>query len=327
MAVGESGLAYFKNIAIKGIKFYPVRDSAHIASLKEVDTVIIAMRSAGALMPFLAAVRAGKVVAPANKEALVMAGDLIMKEARDYHARIIPIDSEQSAIFQCLDGQTSEVSFIHLTASGGPLRKVAPKDFKHMTVKNILNHPRWKMGPKITVDSATLMNKGFEVIEAKHLFGLRHNQIKVLIHPEAIIHSMVEFADGSFLAQLGITDMRLPIQYALTYPERLPTGLKRLDLARLGSLHFEKPDLKRFPLLDLAYEAARRAGTLPSVLNAADEEAVEAFLAGKINFLSIYKVIEKVIGRHTTVKDPSLEAIIQADAWARQEARRILENL
>jgi len=327
VAVGDAGLAHFKNTAIKGVKFYSVRDLAHIASLKEVDTVTIAMRSAGALMPFLAAVRAGKVVAPANKEALVMAGDLIMKEAKRHHARIIPIDSEQSAIFQCLDGQTSEVRFIHLTASGGPLRKVAAKNFKHMTLKNILNHPRWKMGPKITVDSATLMNKGFEVIEAKHLFGLRHNQIKVLIHPEAIIHSMVEFADGCLLAQLGATDMRLPIQYALTYPDRLPTGIQSPDFAALGQLTFQRPDMKKFPALEAAFEAARCGGTMPAVLNAADEEAVEAFLAGKINFLSIYKVIEKVIGHHTLVKDPSLDEIIQADAWARQEAHKTLGNL
>ncbi len=327
VAIGDAGLAYFKSIGTQGIKFYSVRDSAHIASLKEVDTVIIAMRTADALMPFLTAVRAGKVVAPANKEALVIAGSLIMNEARKHQARIIPIDSEQSAIFQCLDGQKSAAAFVHLTASGGPLRKVAAKDFKHMSLKDILCHPRWKMGPKITVDSATLMNKGFEVIEAKHLFDLRYNQIKVLVHPEAIIHSMVEFTDGAMLAQLGVTDMRLPIQYALTYPQRLPTGLKRLDLTQLGSLHFEEPDLKKFPLLELAYEAGRRGGTLPAVLIAADEEAVEAFLAGKIDFLSIYKVIEKVICRHTIVKDPSLAGIMQADVWARREARSVLENL
>ena len=327
VAVGDLGLAYFKRTAIKGVKFYSVRDSAHIASLKEVDTVVIAMRSAAALMPFLAAVRSGKTVAPANKEALVMAGSLIMKEAQLHRARIIPIDSEQSAIFQCLDGQKSKVAWIHLTASGGPLRKVAPQNFKHMTVKNILNHPRWKMGPKITVDSATLMNKGFEVIEAKHLFGLSPYQIKVLVHPEAIIHSMVEFTDGSLLAQLGATDMRLPIQYALTYPDRLPTGIKSPDFAALGQLTFEKPDMKRFPALELAFEAARCGGTMPAVLNAADEEVVEAFLAGKIDFLSIYKVIEKIICRHTIVKEPSLDGIMQSDQWARQEAKRIMENL
>jgi len=180
------------------------------------------------------------------------------------------------------------------------------------------------MGPKITVDSATMMNKGFEVIEAKHLFNLSYDQIKVLVHPEAIIHSMVEFADGSLLAQLGITDMRLPIQYALTYPERLPTGLKRLDLGSLGKLHFQEPDLKKFPSLGLAFEAARRAGTLPAVLNAADEEVVEEFLKGKLGFLNIYKVVEKVVLRHKIVKNPSLSDILEADQWARSEARKIM---
>jgi 1-deoxy-D-xylulose-5-phosphate reductoisomerase len=327
VAVGVEGLAHFKRIGIKGVKFYPVGDCARIASLKEVDVVVLAMRGPSALMPFLEALRAGKTVAPANKEALVIAGDLIMNEAHRYKARIIPIDSEQSAIFQCLEGQQSKPAFVHLTASGGPLRTVRAEDFKRMTFKDILRHPRWKMGPKITVDSATMMNKGFEVIEAKHLFNLGYNQIKVLVHPEAIIHSMVEFADGSMLAQLGQTDMRLPIQYALTYPERLPTGLKRLDLAELGALHFEEPDLKRFPALGLAFEAARKAGTLPTVLNAADEEAVEAFLRGKIGFLSIYKVVEKVVLRHRIVKNLSLQAILQADGWARQEAKNILETL
>jgi 1-deoxy-D-xylulose-5-phosphate reductoisomerase len=324
VAVGELGLAYFKRIRPKGVKFYSLKDSAQIASLKEVDTVVIAMRSAEALMPFLAAVREGKRVAPANKEALVIAGGMIMSQARKYHAQVIPIDSEQSAIFQCLDGQKAALSFVHLTASGGPLRKVAAKDFKRMTLKNILAHPRWKMGPKITVDSATLMNKGFEVIEAKHLFGLSHDQIKVLIHPEAIIHSMVEFADGSLLAQLGATDMRLPIQYALTYPERLPAGIKSPDFAALGQLTFELPDLNKFPALALAFEAAHQGGTLPAVLNAADEEVVAAFLEGKIEFLSIYKTIEKVFCRHTIVKDPSLEEIMWADEWARLEAHKFM---
>ena len=324
VAVGKEGLAHFKNIGIKGVKFYSSKDCAQIASLKEVDVVVLAMRGTGALMPFLEALRAGKTVAPANKEALVIAGDLIMKEACRHRARVIPIDSEQSAIFQCLEGQKSKPVRIHLTASGGPLREVKPKDFKRVSLKDILRHPRWKMGPKITVDSATMMNKGFEVIEARHLFNLSCHQIKVLVHPEAIIHSMVEFADGSLLAQLGVTDMRLPIQYALTYPERLPTGLRRLDLVRLGSLNFQKPDLKKFPSLGLAFEAARVGGSMPAALNAADEEAVEAFLRGKIGFLSIYKAVEKVVLRHRTVKNPSLQAILQTDEWARQEARRVI---
>ncbi|MBF0571519.1 MAG: 1-deoxy-D-xylulose-5-phosphate reductoisomerase [Candidatus Omnitrophica bacterium] len=325
VAIGPEGLIYFKNAGIKGVKFYPSQDCGYLASLKEVDVVVLAMRGVSALMPFLEALRAGKTVAPANKEALVIAGDLIMDEALRHHARIIPIDSEQSAIFQCLEGQKSRPVFVHLTASGGPLREVRSKDFKRITPKDVLRHPRWKMGPKITVDSATMMNKGFEVIEAKHLFNLSYSQIKVLVHPEAIVHSMVEFADGSLLAQLGITDMRLPIQYALTYPDRLPTGLNRLNLAETGALNFYEPDLKRFPALGLAFEAARLAGSVPTVLNAADEEAVEAFLLGRIDFLSIYKVVEKVVLRHTIVKNPSLQAILQTDKWARQEAQNIME--
>jgi len=324
VAVGPQGLAHFKKAGIKGVEFYPTEDCAQIASLKEVDLVVLGLSGTSALMPFLEALRAGKTVAPANKEALVMAGSLIMNEARRHKARIIPIDSEQSAIFQCLEGQSSRPAFVHLTASGGPLREVPLKNFEKMTPGDILRHPRWKMGPKITVDSATLMNKGFEVIEAGHLFHLDHRQIRVMVHPEAIIHSMVEFTDGSLLAQLGITDMRLPIQYALTYPERLPTGLKSLDLAEIGSLNFQKPDLKRFPCLGLAYEAARKAGTLPAVLNAADEEAVAAFLKGDIGFLSIYKIVEKVVLRHTIVKNPSLQDILQADQWARQEAGKLI---
>jgi len=327
VAVGPRGLAYFKSRGIKGVKFYPTEDCAELACLKEVDVVVLAMRGAAALKPFLMAVRSAKIVAPANKEALVIAGDLIMREARRFGAQIIPIDSEQSAIFQCLDGQASSPKFVHLTASGGPLREVKAKDFKHISLKDILRHPRWKMGPKITVDSATLMNKGFEVIEAKHLFNLSHDQIKVVVHPEAIIHSMVEFVDGSVLAQLGVTDMRLPIQYALTYPERLATGLERLDLVKLGSLHFQKPDLKRFPSLELAFEASRLAGTMPAVLNAADEEVVEAFLAGSLSFLNIYKAVEKVVSRHKIVKSLSLEAVLQADQWARIEAQDILRKL
>jgi 1-deoxy-D-xylulose-5-phosphate reductoisomerase len=325
VAVGQEGLAYFKKSGIKGVKFYPVQDCAQLASLKEVDVVVLAMSGTGALVPFFEAVRAGKIVAPANKEALVIAGDLIMEEARRHKARIIPIDSEQSAIFQCLEGQGAKPLFVHLTASGGPLREIPSKDFKRMRPKDILRHPRWKMGPKITVDSATLMNKGFEVIEAKHLFNLRYNQIKVLVHPESIVHSLVEFVDGSLLAQLAVTDMRLPIQYALTYPERVPTGIKGLNLAQIKSLNFEEPDLKRFPSLALAFEAARLAGTMPAVLNAADEEAVGAFLRGKIDFISIYKVVEKVVLRHTIVKNPSLQAILQADQWARQETIKIME--
>ena len=307
------------------IKFFDVeKEVQYLAGLKEVDTVVLAMRGAGALAPFLEAARCGKRIAPANKEAIVIAGDILMKEARKHKAEIIPIDSEQSAIFQCLDGQKVQVKKVHLTASGGPLRNVSVKDFSKMTVNDILRHPRWQMGPKITVDSATLMNKGFEFIEAQKLFGLSFNQIDILIHPEAIVHSMVEFIDGSFLAQLAVTDMRLPIQYALTYPERLDTGLKTLDLIKIKSLNFQAPDWKKFPALELALEVAQKGGTFPSVLNAADEEVVDVFLNGKIGFTSIYKVIEKVVRRHKIYKHPSLDDIYAADRWAREEVRSIL---
>jgi 1-deoxy-D-xylulose-5-phosphate reductoisomerase len=315
-------IAEFRSLKVK---FFDVeKEVSLLAGLRDVDTVLLAMRGAGALAPFLEAARAGKRIAPANKEALVIAGDVIMQEARKHKAQIIPIDSEQSAIFQCLDGQKSPVKKVHLTASGGALRDIPVKDFSKMKVKDILKHPRWKMGPKITVDSATLMNKGFEFIEAQKLFGLSFDQINIVIHPEAIIHSMVEFNDGSLLAQLAVTDMCLPIQYALTYPERLDSGLKSLDLVGLKSLTFQKPDLKKFPALALALEAAQKGGTMPCVLNAADEEAVDAFLKEKIGFTSIYKVIEKVVCHHKIKKHPSLNDIYAADKQARIETRKIL---
>jgi 1-deoxy-D-xylulose-5-phosphate reductoisomerase len=298
-----------------------------IVSSKDVDVVVLAIRGAAALAPFLAAVKAGKTIAPANKEALVIAGDLIMSLARKHKAKIIPVDSEQSAIFQCIDGQTQPVSKVHLTASGGALREVDASKFDRMTVKDILRHPRWNMGQKITVDSATLMNKGFEFIEAQKLFSLSADQINVVIHPEAIIHSMVEFADGSILAQLGVTDMRLPIQYALTYPKRMPTGLDPIDFGALGQLNFAAPDLKKFPALGLAIDVAKKGGTLPAVLNAADEEAVEDFLNGRIRFTAIYKVVENVVRRHKIVKNPSLNDILAADRWAREESQAVLHRL
>ncbi len=327
VASAHEGVEYLKqNLNLKKVKICNIdHDLSMIASLSTVDVVVIAMRGSAALLPFLAAVRAGKTVAPANKEALVVAGDIIMAEAKKYKATVIPIDSEQSAIFQCLEGQDrSKLKKVHLTASGGTLRLVPKAYFDRLTVREILNHPRWKMGHKITVDSATLMNKGFEVIEAQKLFGLQADDIEVVIHPEAIIHSMVEFVDGSVIAQLGITDMRLPIQFALTYPERLSTGLESLDFAGLKSLNFAKPDLEKFPSLKLAFHVARRGGSLPCVLNAADEEAVEAFLEGQIKFTKIYSIVEKVVLSHKVIKDPNLETILDVDQWARQEARKYI---
>jgi len=324
VASAPAGIEYLKkNLSLKKVKICSIdQDLSMIASLSTVDIVVIAMRGSAALMPFLAAVRAGKTVAPANKEALVVAGDLLMAEAQAHGAKVIPIDSEQSAIFQCLEGQDrSKLKRIHLTASGGTLRLVPKSKFDRLTVKQILEHPRWTMGPKITVDSASLMNKGFEVIEAQRLFNLKADEIEVVIHPEAIIHSMVEFVDGTVIAQLAVTDMRLPIQYAMTHPERLSTGLKSLDFTQLKSLNFEKPDLEKFPALKLAFYAARRGGSLPCVLNAADEEAVEAFLDGRIKFTQIYAIVEKVVLKHKVKMKPNLRTILDVDAWARQEAR------
>lgn len=327
VAVTENHIGLVKKSLPSGkIKVCSVdHDLPMIASLPEADIVVLAMRGSAALLPFLLAVRAGKTVAPANKEALVIAGDLLMREARQCGATIIPIDSEQSAIFQCLNGQKrSELKRVLLTASGGALLRVPASKFDRLTVKQILAHPRWKMGPKITVDSATLMNKGFEVIEAQTLFGLKADEIEVVVHPEAIIHSMVEYNDGSIMAQLAVTDMRLPIQYALTYPERLSTGLQGLDFFKLKALHFEKPDLKRFPSLSLAFYAARKAGSLPCVLNAADEVAVEAFLENKIKFTKIFDVVEQVVLKHKLIHRPTLNQILDCDRWAREETRKLL---
>ena len=300
-------------------------DLERLVALKCVDIVVIAMRGSAALKPFLSAVRAGKTVAPANKEALVIAGDILVREAKRHKATIIPVDSEQSAIFQCLEGRNrSELKRVLLTASGGALLNVPKSRFDHLSVSQILDHPRWKMGKKITVDSATLMNKGFEIIEAKVLFQLSMDQIQVIVHPEAIIHSMAEFKDGSIIAQLSITDMRLPIQYALTYPERLETRLRPANFFELGQFNFKRPDIKKFPSLALATHVGRRGGTLPSVLNAADEVAVEAFLNKRIKFSDIYRIIEKIVCRHKMVKDPTLNKILEADQWARQETERII---
>jgi 1-deoxy-D-xylulose-5-phosphate reductoisomerase len=237
------------------------------------------------------------------------------------------VDSEQSAIFQCLDRERRQDLYrVHLTASGGGLLDVPVSRFDRLTVSQIVNHPRWKMGKKISVDSATLMNKGFEIIEAKRLFDLKDDQIDVVIHPESIIHSMVEYKDGSILAQLSVTDMCLPIQYALTYPERVPSALKRLDFAQLKQLNFRKPDLKKFPCLGLAMYVSRQGGTLPSVLNASDEIAVEAFLEEKISLTEIHKTVEKVVLKHKNINHPGLTAVLEADQWARGETERLIHH-
>lgn len=288
---------------------------------KDVQQVMVAITGSAALAPLITAIKNGKQIVLANKEALVMAGVMLMRLAREHKVLIRPVDSEQSAIWQSLGSQgASDVRQVYLTASGGPLWKLPRSKFKQVTIKKVLLHPRWKMGKKITVDSATLMNKGLELLEAMFLFNLGVEKIKVLIHPEALIHSMVEFNDGVIMAQLSVTDMRVPIQYALSYPQRLPNKLAGIDFFSLSKLHFAKPDFNKFPCLELAYQAARDLGTMPAVLNAANEASVERFLKKKINFLTIPKIVEKVMRRHARIANPNFEQIMSADTWARQEA-------
>ncbi|MBU9888446.1 MAG: 1-deoxy-D-xylulose-5-phosphate reductoisomerase, partial [Candidatus Omnitrophica bacterium] len=286
--------------------------------------VICAMVGAVGLRPIFAAVESKKTVAIANKEPLVMAGELLLETAARCGVGVLPIDSEHSALWQCLDGRDpSSVRRLTITSSGGPFRS-HKGPLSGVTPSQALNHPKWKMGPKITIDSATLMNKGLEVIEAANLFNVPPEKVGVVIHPEAIVHALVEFVDGTHLAHLGVADMCLPIRYAMSYPERLEDHLPRLDLVRLKALHFEKPDLRRFPCLELGYTASRIGGTLPAVLNAANEVAVEAFLEHRIGFLKIPAIIEKVMRQHRLVRKPLLADIFAADAWARERARELL---
>jgi len=298
-----------------------------IAKLTDADLFVIAISGNASLLPLVSAIESKKDIALASKEPLVSAGDIIMKLARKNKVRIIPIDSEHSAIFQCLRGrEPKELKNIYLTGSGGPLRSVKKSIFNRLPREKILAHPKWKMGKKISIDSATLMNKGLEVIEAMHLFDVSLDHIKVLIHPEAIVHSLVEFLDGAFLAQLSLPDMRLPIQYALNFPDRLQSNTSNMDLNHLSKLTFYNPDLKRFPCLLLAYEASRKGESYPAVLNAANEEAVEMYLRGKINFTAIPKIIEKALNTHKGVRNPSLKDIVNIDNWAREEAQKIVRS-
>ncbi len=291
----------------------------------EVDLAVIATSGKWGLKPTLAAVQAGKPVALANKESLVMAGEIITAEARRNGARILPIDSEHSAIWQCLEGETSKPVRIILTASGGPFLHYSSDQLSKVTPKQALQHPSWRMGKKVTIDSATLMNKGLEVIEAHWLFDMPLNSINVLIHPQSIIHSLVEFADGSVKAQLGKPDMHLPIQYALTYPERLANpNLPRLDWAGIEELSFELPDLNAFPCLGLAIEAGLQGETYPAVLCGADEIAVQHFLAGKIKFTDIPRLVEQALAEHKATASPDLEAILAADNWARERVTKLI---
>ncbi|MTV47833.1 1-deoxy-D-xylulose-5-phosphate reductoisomerase [Heliobacillus mobilis] len=283
----------------------------------EVDTVVTAVSGAIGLGPTMQAIEAGKHIALANKETLVAAGALVMAAARNKGISILPVDSEHSAIFQCLQGQDRRHARLILTASGGPFRDKSVEELYHVTADDALRHPNWRMGPKITIDSATLMNKGLEVIEARWLFDTDFDDIEVLVHPQSIIHSMVEFTDSSVIAQLGLPDMRLPIQYALSYPDRWTTNWPRLNLTKMSSLTFQAPDLQRFPCLKLAIRAGRAGGTLPAVMNAANEIAVHAFLDRKIGFMDIPKIVEDAMEAHEWMREPDLLTIRRADEWAR----------
>lgn len=295
-----------------------------IANHPDVDIVVIATSGKAGLLATLAAVKAGKKVAIANKEPLVMAGEIITREAKLSGAKIIPIDSEHSAIWQCLNGEPQPPQRIILTASGGPFRNYSQEQLLAVTPQQALKHPSWQMGKKVTIDSATLMNKGLEIMEACWLFGIPFKNIDVIIHPQSIIHSMVEFADGSYKAQLSYPDMRLPIQYALTYPERVSNSeLPKLDWNKIKELTFAPPDFKKFPCLEIAIKTAKVGGTGPTVLCAADEVAVELFIQESIKFTDIARLVERVLQEHQIVPHPTLDDILSADNWAREKAAEI----
>lgn len=298
------------------------------AAIPEARMVVSAIVGAAGLIPTLDAIEAGKDIALANKETLVMAGGVVTRRAAEKGVRIVPVDSEHSAVFQCLQGNDPQsVRRVILTASGGPFLHSTPEEMEKATPLHALKHPNWNMGRKISIDSATMMNKGLEVIEASWLFGLPASEIDVLIHPQSIVHSMVEYRDGSVIAQLGIPDMRIPIAYALSFPHRLSRTEGRLDLAASGGLSFFRPDFEKFPALQLAFSAAEAGGTMPAVLNAANEIAVAAFLDGEIGFCDISRIVETALFRHECRPAPTLTEIVNADAWAREEAITIIKGI
>jgi 1-deoxy-D-xylulose-5-phosphate reductoisomerase len=325
IAVGDAALAKKIRPAV------PARTSVangpaalrEIVSREDVDIAVFAISGSACILPLVDAIKSKKRIALANKESLVSAGEVIMDLARKSGVEIIPIDSEHSAIFQCLEGRRGQLRKIYLTGSGGPLLNIPKRDFDRLSVGFILRHPKWRMGRKISVDSATMMNKGLEIIEARWLFETDERSIDVLIHPEAIVHSMVELVDGTVFAQLAVPDMRIPIQYAVTYPGRSGMRPRRLDFKDIEKLSFGKPDRDRFPCLDLARGAVRRGGTCPAALAAADEEAVGAYLAGRIRFSRITAVIERVLELHRNKSRPSLEDILETERWAREEAGKL----
>jgi len=299
-----------------------------IACLTNAQMVLVAIVGTAGLRPALAAIEAGKALAVASKEILVMAGEIVMREARDNDVQVLPVDSEHNAIFQCLEGKSSlDVRRIILTASGGPFRETLREDFNSITPEQALKHPTWNMGPKITIDSATLFNKGLEMIEAHWLFGVEMRRVEVVIHPQSIVHSMVEFADGSTLAQLSYSNMCFPIQYAVTWPDRVPNTLPPLDFSKLSRLEFFTPRYDDFPALNLARRAGEAGGTLPAVMNAANEVAVAGFLDQQVRFPGIWQIVEEVMNGHTSVAHPDLDAILQADRWARKEAHGRVKSI
>lgn len=298
-----------------------------LAGMPEADLVVVAVTGAAGIFPTISAISAGKDVALANKETLVAAGHLVMDLAARKKTAILPVDSEHSAVWQCLNGSSPDaIEKIILTASGGPFRELSGEEMETVTVDMALRHPNWNMGSKITIDSATLMNKGLEVIEAKWLFGVSYSQIEVVVHPQSIIHSAVEYLDGSVIAQMGLPDMRLPIQYALTYPRRVSGSIPKLNWTGLQGLTFEKPDTEKFPSLRLAFEAGWAGGSMPAVLNAANEVAVDSFLKGALTFKHIPDVVRSVMEKHNKVNEPELDEIMEADRWARDTGRMIVNS-
>ena len=331
VAVLEESLAHeIENSLPPGNKpevLFGVEGFIRLATLKNIDTVISAMTGAAGLVPTYEAIKAGKDIALANKETIVMAGPLVMAEAKTRGVSILPVDSEHSAVLQSLKGHMKEdLKRVILTASGGPFRDMPLHEMREVTAAQALVHPNWSMGPKITIDSATMMNKGLEVIEARWLFDLEMDQIDILIHPQSILHSMVEYKDGSIIGQMGIPDMTIPISYALSYPRHIPNSLTPLDLEKVGDLSFRRPDMKRFKCLDLALKAAAKGGSMPAVLNGANEIAVEAFLKGTIGFLDISDIIEKTMNAHIHSPVETIEAVIAADRWSREAARGHLSS-
>ncbi len=322
VSAGDSGLALELERRLKGLGIevhYGLEGLKAAVSIREADTVVTSIVGVAGLIPTVEAIRHGKNIALANKETLVTAGEIVMAEAREHGVSIFPVDSEHSAIYQCLAAnRKQDVERLILTASGGPFRGKTAKELKGVSVAQALKHPNWSMGSKITIDSATLMNKGLEVIEARWLFDFTPDRIKVVVHPQSIIHSMVEYVDGSVLAQLGSPDMRIPIQLALTWPERAPNVFSRLDFLKCGSLTFEEPDRKSFACLELAFEALKAGGSMPAVMNGANEAAVELFLKEKIGFGDIPRRIAGAMEAHVVNITPDLDDIIEVDRWARR---------